>query len=310
MRNPYEVLGVSRTANAAEIKKAFRTLAKKYHPDAQGSDPSKAKLFQEVNAAYEIVGDKDKRAKYDRGEIDASGQPKGFDPRAHGFRGGRAGGPGDFEFRWQGGESGVNAEDILADLFGGLGGGGRRRRSHPQKGPDAQLATTISLEEAARGGTRRVVLADGKQIEARIPAGVKDGQVIRLRGQGGAGERGGPPGDLLITVGIAPHHQFTREGRDLKMDLPVSLKEAMLGAKIEVPTLSGPVTLTVPVHSNSGRVLRLKGKGLPAAGGQAAGDLYVRLAVTLPDEPDPALDAFLKGWNNPYDPRAKRRQGG
>ncbi|HXI99957.1 MAG TPA: J domain-containing protein, partial [Micropepsaceae bacterium] len=287
MRDPYEVLGVSKKASEAEIKKAFRTLAKKHHPDKHASDPKAVKKFQEISGAYEIIGDKEKRAQYDRGEIDAAGQPKGFNPGSHpggggfeqGFGGFRArpgggAGPQSFEFEWNGNNAeGFQAEDIFADILGGLGGGGGRRRAQPRKGADVQLQTTVSLQEAALGGTRRVVLADGRQLEVRIPTGVKDGQQIRLRGQGAPGDRGGPPGDALITIAIAPHPYFERDGRDLRLDLPITLKEAVMGAKVSVPTLTGPVTLTVPPHSNTGRVLRLKAKGLPGTGGEAPGDL-------------------------------------
>ena len=305
MRDPYDVLGVSKNASEAEIKKAFRTLAKKHHPDTHANDPKAVKRFQEINSAYEIVGDKEKRAQYDRGEIDATGQPRGFDPGAQGFGGfrGRAGGrgkgPGGYEFQWSGDGQGFSAEVLFADILGGFGGGGGKRRSQPKKGGDIQLATTISLQEAAQGGTRRVVLSDGRQLEVRIPAGVKDGQQIRLRGQGG------PPGDALIAIEIAPHPFLQRDGRDLRMDLPITLKEAVLGAKVSVPTLSGEVTLTVPAHSNSGQSLRLKGKGLPSAGSEPAGDLYVRLVVTLPGGADAKLDAFAKSWDASYDPRSK-----
>ena len=307
-RDPYDVLGVPKKASEAEIKKAFRSLAKKHHPDTHGNDPGAVKKFQEVNAAYEIVGDKEKRAQYDRGEIDAAGQPRGFDPGAQGYGGfrpgpGRGAGPGPGGFRWSTSEEAFDADDILSDLFGGLGGG--RRGKQPRKGEDLQFSTTVTLEEAAHGTTRRVVLGDGRQVEARIPSGVKDGQVIRLRGQGGAGHGGGPPGDALISVNIAPHPRIQREGRDLKMDLPITLKEAVLGGKVTVPTLSGSITLTVPANSNTGKTLRLKNKGLPGAGGEPAGDLYVRLVVTLPDTPDPKLEAFAKGWNADYDPRAR-----
>jgi DnaJ-class molecular chaperone len=316
MRDPYDVLGVSRKASEAEIKKAFRTLAKKHHPDTHANDPKAVKKFQEISGAYEILSDKEKRAQYDRGEIDAAGQPKGFDPRAHGFeqgfggfRGGNAGsGPGNFEFHWSGdqeGGEGFRAEDIFADILGGLGGGTGGRRRQPRKGADIQFAATVSLHEAAQGGVRRVALADGRQLEVRIPAGVKEGQQIRLRGQGTPGERGGPPGDALITVSIAPHPYFTVDGRDVRMDLPITLQEAIMGAKVNAPTLTGSVSLTLPPNCNNGRVLRLKGKGLPEAGGEPAGDLYVRLMVTLPDPPDPKLEAFVKGWDAHYDPRAK-----
>jgi len=201
MRDPYDVLGVSKKASEAEIKKAFRTLAKRHHPDTHQNDPGKVKLFQEISSAYDVIGDKEKRAQYDRGEIDAEGRPKGFDP-GQGFGGFRPGARGrgdargenasDFEFQWSGGNGeGFRAEDIFADLFGGATSGARRR-GQPRKGADIQLATTISLEEAAHGGTRRVILSDGRQVEVRIPPGVAEGQQIRLRGQGNPGERGGP----------------------------------------------------------------------------------------------------------------------
>ena len=321
MRDPYEILGVTKKATEAEIKKAFRTLAKKHHPDTHANDPKAVKKFQEVSGAYEILGDKEKRAQFDRGEIDAAGQPKGFNQGFHpgpgagpggfeqGFRsrgGAGGGGPQGFEFHWSGGDGseGLRGEDIFADLLGGLGRGGRRR-AQPRKGPDVQLETTVSLHEAALGGTRRVVLADGRQLEARIPPGVKDSQQIRLKGQGAPGENGGPPGDAFITIHIAPHPFLERDGLDLRMDLPVTLKETILGGKIQAPTLTGSVTLTIPPHSNSGRTLRLKGKGMLGTGAESPGDLYVRLVVTLPEPPDPKLDAFVKNWDNNDDPRAK-----
>jgi DnaJ-class molecular chaperone len=313
-RDPYDVLGVSKKASEAEIKKAFRNLAKKHHPDTHGNDPKAVKRFQEISAAYEVVGDKEKRAQYDRGEIDEAGQPKGFNPGAggqggwEGFRrqaGAQGGGQGR-DFHWSSEGGNFSADDIFSDIFGGLGGGGRSRRNQPRKGADIQFETTVSLQEAAMGGNRRVALSDGRQLDVRIPPGVKEGQQIRLRGQGSPGDRGGPPGDALISISIAPHPYLERDGRDLRMDLPITLKEAVVGGKIPVPTLSGSVTLTIPPHSNSFKVLRLKGKGLSAnTNSEPAGDLYVRLVVTLPDSPDPKLDVFVKSWDNDYDPRAK-----
>lgn len=311
MRDPYEVLGVSKSASEAEIKKAFRALAKKHHPDTKGGDAASQKRFQEISAAYDIVGDKEKRAKFDQGVIDANGNPRGFDPGAHGFQGGpfgRGAGPGDFQFRWQDGdtmEGGFRPEDIFADIFGG-GGGGRRRRT-VRRGEDFNLAVTVGFEEAARGGTRRVVLPDGREVDVRIPVGVRDGQQVRLKGQGGPGREGGPAGDILLNIAVATHPYLVREGNDLKMDLPVTLNEAVLGGKVNVSTLTGSVTLTVPAGSNTGTSLRLKGKGVPAHGGQTAGDLYVRLVVTLPDKPDAALKEFAESWHPAYDPRAKLR---
>jgi len=321
MRDPYEVLGVPRNASEADIKKAFRTLAKKHHPDTKGGDQAAKKRFQEIGGAYDILGDKEKRAKFDAGQIDAQGNPKGFDPRAHGFEGGfpfggssGGRGPGDYHFTWTntGGQQGANAEgfnaeDIFADLLGGAFGGGRGRRPQPAAGQDFEVETTVSFEEAANGGTRRVVLPNGEQIDVKIPPGLKDGQQIRLRGRGGAGRNGGPPGDVLIQVKVAPHPYFTREGRDLKIDLPVTLKEAVLGGKVAVRTLSGTVALSLPPNSNSGKVLRLKGKGIPGSGREHAGDLYVRLIVTLPEGEDAELKAFAERWRADYDPRDKQR---
>lgn len=312
MRDPYDVLGVPRKASEAEIKKAFRALAKKHHPDKSSDDPGALKRFQEINAAYELLSDKEKRAQYDRGEIDAAGQPKGFGagfrPGAGGFRGFRqgAGGGRDFHFSF-GNEEGANLEDIFGDLFGSVGGGAARgrARAQPRRGQDVQIHDTISFQEAVLGGSRRVTLPEGRELEVKIPAGIRDGQTIRLRGQGAAGERGGPAGDLLITVSVAPHPYLTRERDDLRMDLPIALKEALLGAKVEVPTLTGPVTVTVPPNSNTGTILRLKGKGVQLPG--KAGDLYIRLMVTLPDQPDAELQSFASRWSAQYDPRAKLR---
>ena len=317
MRDPYQVLGVAKSASEAEIKKAFRNLAKKHHPDTHAGDEAAKKRFQEISAAYDIVGDKDKRAKFDGGEIDESGNPRGFDPRAGGFRanpfgfgGGAGGAPGgdrEFHFSWDdrgGGSQGFSAEDVFSELMGGKRG---QRGSRPARGEDFAVAITASFGESVMGGTRRIVLNNGEQIDVKIPAGMKDGQQIRAKGRGGAGRQGGPNGDVLIQVSVAPHPYLSRDGNDLRMDLPVTLKEAVLGAKAPVPTLSGTVNLSIPANSNSGAVLRLKGKGVPAHGSEAAGDLYVRLVVALPDRPDPALKSFVEGWQSNFDPRARMK---
>jgi DnaJ-class molecular chaperone len=307
MRDPYEVLGVSKSASEAEIKKAFRSLAKKHHPDTHAGDATAQKKFQEISGAYEIVGDKEKRAKFDSGEIDASGNPRGFDPHAQGgnpFGGG--GGQRDYNFSWgQNGDTaqGFSAEDLFSDLLGGLGGRGGRQQ--PRQGQDFTVSTTVSFEEAARGGSRRVMLPNGEQIDVKIPPGLKDGQQIRLKGRGGAGRRGGPAGDVLMQVSVAPHPYYTRDGRDLRMELPVTLREAVLGGKVPVPTLTGPVSLSIPANSNTGQTLRLKGKGIPAHGPEAVGDLYVKLVVTLPEKADDALREFAESWKMSYDPRSK-----
>lgn len=325
MRDPYSVLGVSKSASAADIKSAYRKLAKKLHPDANKSDPKAASRFSELNAAYEIVGDDDKRKAFDRGEIDAEGKP-----RFHGFEGagprGGAGGPfgggqeGAFEtFTWgpegmqrssgRGGRGGF--EDVLRDMFGGAararrgGGGGfefEEEEYAPPPGRDVTATTTITLEEAAKGTTRRVQLPTGKELEVKVPAGLTDGQQIRLKGQGLA-MPGGKAGDVLITVSIAPHHLFQRDGNDLRIELPVTLYEAVLGAKVRVPTLGGPVELSIPANTSSGRTFRLKGKGFPAKSG--AGDLMATVRIVLPEGSDQALDELMTSWRElkPYDPR-------
>ena len=313
MRDPYEVLGVSKAASEAEIKKAFRALAKKHHPDTHAGDKNAQKKFQEISGAYEIVGDKEKRAKFDAGEIDAAGNPRGFDPRQGGggfhpgggpFGGGQ--GARDFHFTWDNSgdtAEGFSAEDIFADL---LGGRARRGRQQPARGEDFTVSTTISFDEAARGGTRRVMVPNGEQIDVKIPVGVKDGQQVRVKGRGGAGRNGGPPGDILIQIAVAPHPTLSRDGNDIRMDLPVTLKEAVLGAKVQVPTLTGTVALSVPPNSNTGTTLRLKGKGI-APPNATPGDLYVKLIVTLPEKPDADLAKFAEGWTADYDPRAKQK---
>ncbi|MBV9571727.1 MAG: J domain-containing protein [Alphaproteobacteria bacterium] len=309
MRDPYDILGVSKGASEADIKKAFRSLAKKHHPDTKGGDATAQKKFQEISGAYDILGDKEKRAKFDRGEIDASGNPRGFDPRSHGgFEGNPFGGRGGFQHTWSGGETaeGFHPEDILSELFGGGGGGGgRRRRARP--GETYEMSVTVSFADAAKGGTRRVYMPDGREVDVRIPVGLRDGQQIRLKGQGGEGRNGGPRGDILLNVAVSPHPYLTRDSNDLRMDLPITLQEAVLGGKITVPTLTGSVALSVAANSNSGTVLRLKGKGIPAHGNEAAGNLYVKLVVALPDGADAELRKFAESWTANYNPRAKLR---
>ena len=314
MKDPYETLGVSRTASEDEIKKAFRSLAKKHHPDKHAGDAAAQKKFQEISGAYDILGDKEKRAQFDAGAIGADGNPRGFDPRAGGFRQGNpfGGGGGGFDpraggFKFDFGEQPGGAagfEDIFADL---MGGGRRRGKAQAAKGEDFSAAVTVSFAESASGGTRRIVLQNGEQLDVKIPVGVKDGQVVRVKGRGGAGRSGGPNGDILLTVSVAAHPSMTRDGNDIRMDLPVTLKEAVLGGKVPAPTLTGTVALSVPPNSNTGTLLRLKGKGIGAHGGALAGDLYVRLVVSLPEQPDESLREFLIRWPGNYDPRAKMR---
>ncbi len=262
MRDPYLVLGVQKSAGMAEIKKVFRKLAKKYHPD-QSKDPKAKEKFAEVSAAYEILGDEKKRAAFDRGEIDAEGKPRfhgfsGFGTEGGGFgrRSHAGGGPGfqHFEFDFGGGRpgaEGLNASDIFGDLFGGGMAGGRRGRARgqgtpPPRGDDVNVNVTISLAEAAKGTAARVTMPDGRTLEISVPAGIEDGKQIRLKRQGQPSHFGGEPGDAMVTVQIAKHPYFRVEGRDLRLDLPVTLYEAVLGTKVNAPTLEGTVELTIP----------------------------------------------------------------
>src|SRR3954471_22723943 len=315
MRDPYEVLGVQRGASAAAIKSAYRKLAKKHHPDANKNDPKSAARFSEVNSANEIIGDEAKRKQFDRGEIDAEGKPRfqgfpGGDPRA---RGGRAS-PGfeSFSFRTGGGpgggfEGGAGFEDILKSMFGGGARSGGTTFEDSPFGADLDLsvAMTVSLEESVKGGEKRVRLPTGKELNIKIPAGVVAGQQIRLKGQGETAP-GHPPGDLLITISIAPHAFFKVDGSDLRVELPITLYEAVLGAKVRAPTLGGAVDLSIPKNTSSGRTFRLKGRGLPKAGG-GSGDLYFTTRIMLPDGNDADLEALMQKWRDghPYNPRSE-----
>ena len=302
MRDPYAVLGLAKTASAAEIKSAFRKLAKKFHPD-QSKEPKAKERFGEISRAYEIVGDEKKRAQFDRGEIDAEGKPRA--PQFEGFGAGPgAGGAGGFR-NFDFGDAGAGRSfdpEMFSELFGG--GGGRSRTRPPAKGEDVAVAATVPLSQVATGGEVRVTLPTGKTLDVAVPVGFEDGKAIRLRGQGEPGPRGGPAGDAMITLRYAPHPFFKVEGRDLRLDLPITLYEAVLGAKVRAPTLTGAVEITIPKGASSGRVLRLRGKGMPAGAG-AAGDLLLALRITLPAEEDPALAELMRQWRDsqPYDPR-------
>jgi DnaJ-class molecular chaperone len=327
MRDPYDVLGVPRGASASNIKSAFRKLAKKHHPDANKNDPKAAERFAEFNSAYEILGDEKKRKQFDAGEIDAEGKPKfqGFEGVHPGGFGGDQGG---FEtFTWgpggatrgragaQGGfsgfEGGGGIDEILKGMFGnarrgrgGAGGGTFEFEADdipPPRGQDVAVPLTVSLSDLTGNATRRVRLPTGKDVEVKIPAGIADGQTIRLKGQGMTGP--GEPGDALITISIAKHPYFERDGQNLRLELPITLYEAVLGGKVRVPTLDGAVELAIPANTSSGRTFRLRGKGLPGKDG--AGDLMATVRIVLPDQSDEKLDELMREWRDskPYDPR-------
>ena len=339
MRDPYSVLGVAKDADSAAIKSAYRKLAKKYHPDQNPDDPKAKERFNEATAAYDIVGDTEKRKAFDRGEIDAQGNPtmSGFNPfggRPGGSRaqGGpnpgfedifssfsQSRGPGYRSTRFSSG--GGTAEDILRSMFGdaGMGGAGMggaggpgmggaggpgmgagpqgraRAQARPKKGEDINATAQVTLEEVLAGEKVQVSLPGQGSVKIALPKGVEDGQTIRLKGKGKASTTGGPNGDALVKVRLAPHPVFKAEGSTLSMDLPVTLDEAVLGARISVATLDGTVALTLPQTTQSGRVMRLKGRGLPAKDG-SRGDLMIRVLIKLPEEGDEALTALMKRW--------------
>lgn len=305
MRDPYEVLGVARNASSKDIKSAFRKLAKKHHPDQNPNDPKAKDRFAAANQAYEILGDEKTRAAFDRGEIDADGKPRfqgfegaGGDPFA-GFRRQQGPGASHFEFRSSGGSPfGDGAGDIFSQIFGdafnpggGMGGAGGERRRQAPTGGDLNVALDITIEEAAAAEKVTAIFPDGRKIAVKLPTYVEDGQTIRLKGQGEQGY--GQPGDALIKVRFRRHPRYRVEGRDLHADLPVSLHDAILGAKVAVETPTGRIALAVPAWSSSDKVLRIKGRGLPEkAGGH--GDLYVHVRIMLPEGGDPDLEALVK----------------
>ena len=311
----YQRLGLKRGASEAEIKKAYRSLAKQLHPDRNKDKPDAAKRFSEVTAAYDLLSDKDKRARYDRGEIDEEGNPKM--PFGSGFGGYSSGagprpgaGPQGFENFNFGGADAADISDLFEGLFGadgaarGRGGGPfagfRQRAQAPQKGADLAYRLKIPFDDAVALKPQRITLADGKTIDLKLPPGLEDGTKIRLAGKGQEGPAG--RGDAIVTIEIAPHRFFAREGKNIRLTLPVTLKEAVLGAKVRVPTAEGPVMLTVPKGSSSGTVLRLKGRGFAGKDGKR-GDQLLSIEIEIPAH-DPALQQFAEGWEAPANPRA------
>ncbi len=305
-QDPYSELGVSRGATADEVRKSFRKLAKAHHPDRNPGDAKAEERFKRVSAAFDILGDEEKRKKFDRGEIDADGR------ETHpGFRPGQGGGFGG-GYRQPGGDfDGVNFDEILGEMFGranaGPQPGGGRGRGFAAKGADIRARLEIDLEDAITGVTRRITFGDGKSLDVTIPKGASEGQVLRLRGQGQPGRGNGPAGDALIELAIKAHPLYRREGADLHMDLPISVPDAVLGAKVDAPTPDGPVSLTVPKHANSGAILRLRGRGAVNPETGKRGDLFARLMIALPDPPGPELERFAEIWrkDRPYTPKRR-----
>ncbi|MET0295704.1 MAG: J domain-containing protein [Phenylobacterium sp.] len=316
-RDPYQELGVARGASGEEIRKAFRSLAKKHHPDANPGDKAAEEKFKRVSAAFDVLGDEDKRRKFDAGEIDADGREtmRGFggSPFGGGFNGGGPGQAGGF----RGGETeNIDLSDILGEVFGR--GGGRRGGAGagpdsgfggfgfggPQRGADVRAKLEIDLEDVIQGSKKRIAFSDGRTIEVAIPKGASDGQTLRLKGQGAPGKGGA--GDAFIELSVRPHPIFRREGDNLTMDLPVTVYDAVLGGKAQAPTPDGPVSITVPKGANSGQVLRLKGRGAPDARGKR-GDLLARIIVTLPENGDADLEKFASAWrkDRPYAPKRR-----
>ncbi|MET0271660.1 MAG: J domain-containing protein [Phenylobacterium sp.] len=310
-RDPYLELGVPRGASADDIRKAFRKLAKANHPDTNPNNKEAEERFKKVSAAFDILGDVEKRKKFDAGEIDADGREtmRGFNP-GQGPWGAQPGGG----FQRRGGQSesfeGVDLGDILGEMFGGggarsgRGGAGGGFGGFSQRGADVRAKLEIDLEDAIAGGKKRIGFSDGRTIDVTIPKGAQEGQTLRLKGQGSPGRAG--PGDAFIELTFAPHPVFRREGEVLVMDVPITVYDAVLGGKVEAPTPEGPVTLTVPKGASSGARLRLKGRGLPNGKGQR-GDLFARLVIALPETPDPELETFAETWKQkrPYTPRRR-----
>jgi DnaJ-class molecular chaperone len=297
MKDPYEVLGVEKTASEAAIRAAYRKLAKRHHPDLNPGKPEAAERFKEINAANDILSDAEKRGRYDRGEIDASGNEV---PPEHPFYRDFGDAPG--REKYYGNIDPEDLDSIFAHAFAGGGAqrGGTGGRRFSARGSDAHYTLTVSFLDAANGTTRRITLPDGRTLDVRIPGGVRDGHILRLKGQGMPGLGDGPPGDALVEIVVAPHPLFRRDGDDIIIEVPVTIQEAVLGATLEVPTIKGKVRLTIPPNSGTGTRLRLRGRGI------GEGHQFVQLHVVLPPSDEPELAAFLKTWQplHPFNPRA------
>ncbi|HZP09294.1 DnaJ C-terminal domain-containing protein [Methyloceanibacter sp.] len=303
--DPYSVLGVTKTATADEISKAYRKLAKKLHPDLNPGDKGAEEKFKKVTAAYDIIGDEKKRARYDKGEIDASGQER---PEQRYYRE-YAGGEDAARYRSTAGFEDIGGfNDLFGDLFGRGGGRGRGGARFSMRGQDAQYRLEVDFLDAVRGTKTRITLPDGETLDVTIPAGVSDGQVLRLKGKGHPGFGEGEPGDALVEVSVKPHAVFKREGDDIIVEVPITFDEAVLGGKVEVPTIGGRVFATIPPGSNTGQTLRLKGRGIKSK--STTGDQLVKLNVVMPERIDEELKRFAEDWrkSHGYDPRRKLKE--
>jgi len=305
--DPYKVLGVARDASQDAIRKAYRKLAKEAHPDLHPGDKQAEERFKTISAAYDIVGDAEKRARFDRGEIDASGTER---PPQHDFYRQYADADGGARYQSSAGfEDFADFSDLFSDMFqrGGRAGG---RGPRQMRGQDLRYQLPVDFLDAVNGARRRVTMPDGKTLDIGIPAGTRSGQTLRLKGKGAPGINGGPDGDALVEVQVGAHPVFERDGDDIVIELPISIDEAVLGGKVPVPTVTGKVSLTIPKGASSGQTLRLRGKGVPAGKNRPAGDQRVRLKIVMPPRIDGELEAFMAGWreSHAYDPRAGAKE--
>lgn len=300
-KTPYEVLGVPKTASDDDIRKAYRKLAKELHPDLNPGDEAAEERFKQVSAAFAIIGDSEKKAAYDRGEIDETGAEK---PKQHYYRQ-YADTDAPHQYHSSTGfQDFADLGDIFQDMFGRTG----QANAAPNRGVDVRYHLKISFLEAAKGEKKRITMPDGASLDVTIPRGVNDGDVIRLKGKGQTGRSGGPAGDALVAIEVEPHPKFKRDGLDITVDLPVTIDQAVLGAKVDVPTIDGVVSMTIPKGVSSDRVMRLKGRGVGDRSGKRRGDQLVRLTIVLPDKIDKQLEDFMTEWRARHDDNPQKPQ--